>query len=98
MFLTFKKSVHLLGLNSCIRKYVKCNSHEVLFSSRLLNSYRGLRHFSLPPTQDLPKKKQEYGKRGPVSYKTLLITAGITGALLTFMLYVRREKEAGNIL
>lgn len=55
-----------------------------------------LRTYSLPPTQGLPKKKEEYKKMVPVSYKTLLITAGISGALLAFMLYVRREKEAGN--
>ena len=95
MFLSFRKSINLLGLNTCIRKGI-CDSHEGLFSSKLLNNYRSLRPFSLPPTQGLPKKKEEYGKRGPVSFKTLLITAGISGALLAFMLYVRREKEAGK--
>ena len=50
---------------------------------------------SLPPTQSLPNRNKDYGKKGSMSWKTFLATAGVGGALLAFMLYVRREKEMG---
>jgi len=42
----------------------------------------------------VPKRPQgNFGKRGPLTWKTFFGTAGIGGALLAFMLYVRNEKE-----
>lgn len=76
---------------------VESETNGILLSRIFLKPSQ-LRAYCLPPTQSLPKKKEEYRKKIPVSYKTLLITAGISGALLAFMLYVRKEKEAGNFL
>ena len=54
------------------------------------------RYCSVPPTQNLPKKSKGLGKKGPMSWKTFAVTAGISGSLLAFMLYIRREKEIGE--
>lgn len=46
----------------------------------------------------VPKRPQgNFGKRGPLTWKTFFGTAGIGGALLAFMLYVRNEKELGKV-
>lgn len=81
-----------------LTSYVKAIENDLYFTQRLFKTTPGLRSLSSVSSQGLPKKKEEYGRKGPISYKTLLITAGLSGALLAFMLYVRREKETGNHL
>ncbi|XP_032798434.2 LOW QUALITY PROTEIN: protein SCO1 homolog, mitochondrial [Daphnia magna] len=76
-----------------LTSYVKAIENDLYFTQRLFKTTPGLRSLSSVSSQGLPKKKEEYGRKGPISYKTLLITAGLSGALLAFMLYVRREKE-----
>jgi hypothetical protein len=76
-----------------VRKSVN-GLHNVI-PLRFFKNGPGLQSFSNPTSQGLPKKKEVFGKKGPISYKTLLVTAGLSGSLLAFMLYVRKEKEAG---
>ena len=64
---------------------------------RFLQCSTRIQNFSSPSFRGLPKKREVFGRKGPISFKTLLVTAGLSGALLAFMLYVRREKESGSL-
>ncbi|XP_046441026.1 protein SCO1 homolog, mitochondrial-like [Daphnia pulex] len=93
MFISYStKFPYCFRLNLCVRKSVN-GLHNVI-PLRFFKNGPGLQSFSNPTSQGLPKKKEVFGKKGPISYKTLLVTAGLSGSLLAFMLYVRKEKEA----
>nr|CAH0109615.1 unnamed protein product [Daphnia galeata] len=80
-------------LNLFVRKSVTDELHRTTYL-RFLQCSTRIQNFSSPSFRGLPKKREVLGRKGPLSFKTLLVTAGLSGALLAFMLYVRREKES----
>nr|XP_045620739.1 protein SCO1 homolog, mitochondrial-like [Procambarus clarkii] len=66
----------------------------LLQKCRKPSSYvQNYRFFSaLPPKSQVPKKEKP-PRKGPISWKSLLVTGVIGSGVLGFMLYVRSEKE-----
>lgn len=101
---SIKKTFHVkLNYSTPFRNYSKisCNS-DIFFqqcisnkptnnSSFLLNHFQSTRNCqsSIP---ELPKRKQ-YGRKGPVSWKGLLVTVGIGAIFVIGMQYVKKEKQ-----
>ncbi|KFM78060.1 hypothetical protein X975_10267, partial [Stegodyphus mimosarum] len=48
---------------------------------------------NMSSVDELPKKKEHGKGKGPISWKTFLVTFGIGGIFLTGMLYVKKEKQ-----
>jgi hypothetical protein len=65
--------------------------HHFIWGQNLHVS-RALRNVEPPQP---PKQDKSASKRGPITWKTLGITAVLGGGLLGFMLYVKKEKEMG---
>lgn len=60
------------------------------------HSIRNCRQFtSQPPI--IPKKKSPGSGIGPISWRNLAITSVLGGSLLAFMLYLKKQKEAGIV-
>ena len=88
--------------SSCVSKLISpslLKSGGTFFSSPVFRLPRHSSNFKMYSTESrIPKNSKDFGKRGPVTWKSFLATAGITGGLLAFMLHVRKEKEIGNYI
>nr|XP_027223883.1 protein SCO1 homolog, mitochondrial-like isoform X1 [Penaeus vannamei] len=54
---------------------------------------RTTRAFSTPPPSQPPRREDVTKGKGPITWKSLLLTGVVGSGLLGFMLYIRREKE-----